>query len=121
MLATRSKSHLARPGNLSRTAAEPRGPMALLPRPPWARPRVRCPNCGLRFEREEGFFTGVYLVNYSFVAPSEAEMQSYFSVSPPSVHQMVLTLESNGFIERTPGKARSIRLLLAREDLPDLE
>jgi hypothetical protein len=37
------------------------------------------------------------------------------------VHQMVLTLEANGFIERTPGQGRSIRLLLAREDIPDLE
>ena len=24
-----------------------------------------CPNCGYRFRREEGFFTGVYLVNFS--------------------------------------------------------
>ena len=34
----------------------------------WLKLRERCPTCGLRFEREEGFFTGVYLVNYSFVA-----------------------------------------------------
>jgi repressor LexA len=47
-------------------------------------------------------------------------MQDYFKVSPPSVHQMVLTLEANGFIERTPGKGRSIRLLIPREELPDL-
>jgi len=53
--------------------------------------------------------------------PAEADMQRYFRVSPPSVHQMVLTLEANGFIERTPGQGRSIQLLLAREDLPDLE
>ena len=52
--------------------------------------------------------------------PSEAEMQQYFRVSPPSVHQMILTLEGNGLIERTPGQARSIRLLIPREDLPDL-
>ena len=24
-----------------------------------------CPHCGYRFKREEGFFTGVYLVNFS--------------------------------------------------------
>ena len=53
-------------------------------------------------------------------APAEAEMQRYFRVSPPSVHQMILTLEANGLIERTPGQARSIRLLLPREELPDL-
>jgi uncharacterized protein (DUF983 family) len=34
----------------------------------WLTLRERCPTCGLRFEREEGFFTGVYLVNYAFVA-----------------------------------------------------
>ena len=54
-------------------------------------------------------------------APAESDMQNYFKVSPPSVHQMVLTLESNGFIERIPGQGRSIRLLILREDLPDLE
>ena len=48
-------------------------------------------------------------------------MQRYFRVSPPSVHQMVVTLETNGLIERISGQARSIRLLLARKDLPDLE
>ena len=54
-------------------------------------------------------------------APAESDMQNYFRVSPPSVHQMVLTLEANGFIERVPGRGRSIRLLIAREELPDLE
>jgi len=34
---------------------------------------------------------------------------------------MVVTLEQHGLIERVPGQARSIHLLLAREDLPDLE
>jgi len=54
-------------------------------------------------------------------APAESDMQNYFKVSPPSVHQMVLMLEANGFIERTPGRGRSIRLLIPREELPDLE
>jgi len=54
-------------------------------------------------------------------APAESDMQKYFRVSPPSVHQMVLTLEANGFIERVPGQGRSIRLLISREILPDLE
>lgn len=53
-------------------------------------------------------------------APSEAEMQQYFRVSPPTVHQMVLTLESRGLIERTPGQARSIHLVISRDELPDL-
>jgi DNA-binding MarR family transcriptional regulator len=53
-------------------------------------------------------------------APAEAEMQQYFRVSPPSVHQMILTLEARRLIERTPGQARSIRLLIPPADLPDL-
>lgn len=53
--------------------------------------------------------------------PAEADMQRYFQVSPPSIHQMILALEANGFIERVPGQGRSIRLLIPREALPDLE
>ena len=54
-------------------------------------------------------------------APAETDMQKYFRVTPPSVHQMVVTLEANGLIERVPGQTRSIRLRIGREELPDLE
>ena len=53
-------------------------------------------------------------------SPSQAEMQQYFRVSPPTVHQMVLTLEARGLIVRTPGQARSIQLMISQDDLPDL-
>ena len=48
------------------------------------------------------------------------DIQRRFGVSPPSVHQMVLTLERLGLIRRRPGVARSIEVLLAPEDLPVL-
>lgn len=54
-------------------------------------------------------------------APAEADMQRYFKVSPPSVHQMIITLERKKLIKRTPGKARSIRILILTEELPSLE
>ena len=54
-------------------------------------------------------------------SPAEADIRSYFKVSPPAVHQMILTLEIQGFIGRTPGQPRSIRLLLGRDHLPDLD
>jgi repressor LexA len=54
-------------------------------------------------------------------SPAESDIQAYFGVSPPAIHQMILTLERQGLIERVPGQGRSIRLLLSREDLPDLE
>jgi Mn-dependent DtxR family transcriptional regulator len=52
--------------------------------------------------------------------PAETDMQEYFRVSPPSVHQMVLTLERAGFIVRQPGVARSIQLLVDPGQLPEL-
>jgi DNA-binding MarR family transcriptional regulator len=48
-------------------------------------------------------------------------MQDYFGVTPPTVHQMVLSLERNGLIERTAGQARAIKVLLSRDELPELE
>src|SRR3954462_4925391 len=52
--------------------------------------------------------------------PAESDMQRRFGVSPPSVHQMVLTLERLGLIRRQPGVARSSKVLLAPKDLPVL-
>ncbi|GIK42235.1 MAG: hypothetical protein BroJett011_60680 [Chloroflexota bacterium] len=53
--------------------------------------------------------------------PAEADIQRYFQVTPPTVHQMILKLEELGFISRMPGQSRSIRVLLPLEQLPPLE
>ena len=52
--------------------------------------------------------------------PAEADLRDYFQVSPPSVHQMLVTLERAGFIRRQPRVARSIELLVDPKSLPDL-
>ena len=52
--------------------------------------------------------------------PAEADIQRHFAVSPPTVHQMVLTLERAGLIRRQPGVARSIEVLVEPERLPVL-
>jgi DNA-binding MarR family transcriptional regulator len=54
-------------------------------------------------------------------APAEADFQRFFCVTPPSVHQMIVQLERLGLIRRTPGKARSIELLVPAEELPTLQ
>jgi len=54
-------------------------------------------------------------------APAEADIQRYFNVSPPTVHQMVLSLEAGGHVKRTPGEARSLRVLVSATLLPPLE
>ena len=51
-------------------------------------------------------------------APAESEIQAYFGVTPPAVHDMVIKLERDGLIRRTPGKARSIEVLVPPENLP---
>jgi len=50
-------------------------------------------------------------------SPAETDMQEYFRVSPPSVHQMVLTLERGGFIlrRRNPDNRRQLLISLTPE------
>lgn len=50
--------------------------------------------------------------------PAESDIQRFFRVSPPSVHNMILTLERLGLIKRTPARARSIQVLMPRDKLP---
>jgi len=53
--------------------------------------------------------------------PAQADIQRFFRVTLPSVHQMLLTLERGGLISRRPGAPRSIAVLIDRSDLPALE
>jgi len=77
----------------------------------------------MRYTNKQGQYLA-FIFYYTKIhgrAPAEADMQGYFRVSPPSVHQMILTLESRGLITRVPGEGRSIRLMIPRHELPDLE
>jgi Mn-dependent DtxR family transcriptional regulator len=77
----------------------------------------------MKFTRKQGQYLA-FIYNYTKISgrpPAEADMQRHFRVTPPSVHQMVLNLENAGLIARTPGAARSIRVLIKPEDLPHLE
>ncbi|WP_437763430.1 hypothetical protein WMF27_41025 [Sorangium sp. So ce281] len=76
-----------------------------------------------RFAETQGRYLA-FLRAYTAVhghAPSEAEMQQFFRVSPPSVHRMILALEQRGLITREPGVARSIRVLVPAAELPPLD
>ncbi|MBI4903955.1 MAG: hypothetical protein HY820_09990 [Acidobacteria bacterium] len=81
------------------------------------------PSVAPRFTAKQGQYLA-FIHNYTKIhrcAPAESDMQYYFRVSAPSIHGMVKTLERNGLIEKTPGQARSIRLLVQPEHLPRLE
>ena len=62
-----------------------------------------------RFTEKQGQYLAFiyYYTKVNGRPPAEADMQRFFRVTPPSVHQMVLTLEANGYIERVRGQGRS--------------
>ena len=75
-----------------------------------------------RFTEKQGQYLA-FIYAYTRVnarPPAEIDMQRYFNVTPPSVHQMVLTLERAGLIRRQPEAARSIEVLVDPERLPVL-
>jgi SOS-response transcriptional repressor LexA len=53
--------------------------------------------------------------------PGRTDIQRFFRITPPSAHQMLLTLERDGLIRRQKGVARSIQLLVNPSDLPQLQ
>lgn len=75
-----------------------------------------------RFTEKQGQYLA-FIWAYSQIngrPPAERDMERYFRVTPPSVHQMVLTLERAGLIGRSPGQGRSIQLRVDPATLPVL-
>ncbi|MBI2924568.1 MAG: hypothetical protein HYY24_02555 [Verrucomicrobia bacterium] len=88
-----------------------------------ARSRVEASRDRPRFTKTQGrylAFIQAYMKLHGR-APAEAEFQHYFRVSPPSAHQMIVTLERKGLISRVPGAARSIRLAVPADQIPPLD
>ena len=50
--------------------------------------------------------------------PAETEIAAAMCVSPPSVNQMVKTLEKRGLILRQPGKSRALQILIPEDKIP---
>jgi len=81
------------------------------------------PSIAPSFTAKQGQYLA-FIYNYTKIhcqAPAELDLERYFQASPPAIHDMIKTLERNGLIGRTPGQARSIRLLVQPEHLPRLE
>lgn len=53
--------------------------------------------------------------------PAHTDFQKFFKVTPPSVNQMINTLEKKGLIQKQSRTARSISLLIPVEQLPELK
>lgn len=101
------------------TAHAPAGQRAVPP------PAPRAPLGPARPTRQQGQFLAFLQAfmqhNYAGVAPTHAEFQKFFNLTPPSVNSMLKRLEQLGFIRRVPGKARAIELIIDPDLIPPLE
>ena len=76
-----------------------------------------------QFTEKQGQYL-TFIHNYTKIhcqPPAERDMQIYFRVTPPTVHQMVLKLEEKRLISRMPGQPRTIQVLVPPEELPTLK
>ena len=72
-------------------------------------------------EKQGQYLAFIHLyIKLNGVAPSHADFQMHFKVTPPTVNQMIKILETKGFIHKKPGVARSIKLLIPVNLLPEL-
>jgi hypothetical protein len=62
-------------------------------------------------------FIHAYKARHGF-PPAESEIAAALCVSPPSVNQMVKTLEKKGLILRHPGVPRSLEILIPEDEIP---
>ena len=77
----------------------------------------------MRFTKKQGqYLAFIYHYSKIYRCPLvEADIERYFGVSPPTVHQTILVLHNAGLISRTPGAPRTIRVLVPVECLPYLQ
>ncbi|KHT64432.1 hypothetical protein RJ45_06470 [Photobacterium gaetbulicola] len=76
-----------------------------------------------RYTRKQGQYLAFiyYYMKINKMAPSESDMAKYFEVASSTVHGMVRELKAKKLIKSEAGKARSIQLMISRDELPDLE
>jgi len=75
-----------------------------------------------KFTEKQGQYLAYiyYYIKINGQSPAETDMQRYFNASPPSVHRMIVELEKKNLIERTKRKARSLKIMIPPEQLPQL-
>ena len=62
-------------------------------------------------------FIHAYIGRHGY-PPAECEIAAAMCVSPPSVNQMVKTLEKRGLLLRHPGQPRSLQILVREDEIP---
>ena len=76
-----------------------------------------------RYTEKEGQYLAFifYYKKINGVSPAQIDLQHYFKVSPPTVHNTILQLEKKKLIHRIPNTARSITVTLDEAELPRLK
>lgn len=75
-----------------------------------------------RFTEKQGQYLA-FIHTYTLLnrrPPAEADIQRFFELTPPTVHQMIVELERRGLINRVRGQPRTIRVTLPEGELPRL-
>src|SRR2546421_7506263 len=62
-------------------------------------------------------FIQAYIGQHGY-PPAESEIAAAMCVSPPSVNQMVKTLEKRGLVLRHPGQPRALQILVPEPEIP---
>lgn len=77
----------------------------------------------MKFTAKQGQYLAFvyYYTKVNRRPPAEVDLARFFGVTPESAHGMLVTLQRRGLITKVPGQARSIRVLVSRDELPDLE
>ncbi len=77
----------------------------------------------LRWTDRQGQYLA-FIYDYSKVnrrPPAVTDIARFFGLAPPSAHRMVAALAKAGLLAKEPGVARSLRVLVPRSELPELE
>lgn len=86
-------------------------------------PTAQPPSSPPRWTDRQGQYLA-FIYDYTKVnrqPPAETDIARFFGLAPPSVHRMIVELVERGYLARTPGAARSLRVLVPRAELPELE
>lgn len=75
------------------------------------------------FTEKQGQYLA-FIYNYSKIngqAPAQRDIQQFFNVTPPTIHQMILHLEKKNFIRRVPNTPRSLSINIPINLIPKLK
>lgn len=73
-----------------------------------------------KFTQKQGQYLAFifYYTKVNGRPPAQADIQRYFNVTAPTVHQMLVSLENKGLLEKTANQSRGITVLIPVHELP---